>query len=76
MPCWRRNTDADDNHASSNDMFFGLTKVKIAFFEVDPVTKTGQRLYMMHMLLLPFLPITALIVQNSGSLVKQLQYQA
>ena len=42
MPCWRRNTDADDNHASSNDMFFGLTKVKIAFFEVDPVTKTGK----------------------------------
>ena len=35
----------------------------------------GQRLYMMHMLLLPFLPITALIVQNSGSLIKQLQYQ-
>ena len=30
---------------------------------------------MMHMLLLPFLPITALIVQNSGSLIKQLQYQ-
>ena len=24
---------------------------------------TGQRLYMVHMLLLPFLPITALIVQ-------------
>ena len=24
---------------------------------------TGQRMYMMHMLLLPFLPITALIIQ-------------
>ena len=35
----------------------------------------GQRLYMVHMLLLPFLPITALIVQNSGVLIKQLQYQ-
>ena len=30
---------------------------------------------MVHMLLLPFLPITALIVQNSGVLIKQLQYQ-
>ena len=30
---------------------------------------------MMHMLLLPFLPITALIIQNTGTLIKQLQYQ-
>ena len=33
-------------------------------FQINPVTKTGQRLYMVHMLLLPFLPITALIIQN------------
>ena len=32
-------------------------------FQINPVTKTGQRLYMVHMLLLPFLPITALIIQ-------------
>ena len=30
---------------------------------------------MMHMLLLPFLPITALIVQNSTTLSNLLQYQ-
>ena len=57
----------------------GATLVKIAIFSVNPVTKTGplsihtvsicswmfagQRMYMMHMLLLPFLPITALIIQ-------------
>jgi len=53
----------------------GATLVRIGIFSVNPVTKTGQRLYMMHMLLLPFLPITALIVQNSTTLNNLLQYQ-
>ena len=35
----------------------------------------GQRLYMLHMLLLPFLPIVALIVQNSTNLVDMLEYR-
>ena len=30
---------------------------------------------MMHMLLLPFLPITALIIQNTTTLINQLEYQ-
>ena len=72
-----------DSPSRTTDVLSGITKVKIAFLEVDPVTKagqmmmvivylpssmfpaTGQRLYMVHMLLLPFLPITALIVQVS-----------
>jgi len=53
----------------------GSTLVRIGIFDINPVTKTGQRLYMMHMLLLPFLPITALIVQNSTSLAYLLRYQ-
>ena len=53
----------------------GATLVKIGFFEVNPVTKTGQRLYMLHMLLLPFLPIVALIVQNSGNLHDMMEYR-
>ena len=72
----------------------GATLVKIGFFEVNPVTKTGeeregedagmmmrddelsgQRLYMLHMLLLPFLPIVALIVQNSINLIDMLEYR-
>ena len=35
----------------------------------------GQRLYMLHMLLLPFLPIVALIVQNSINLIDMLEYR-
>ena len=48
---------------------------KGGLFQINPVTKTGQRLYMVHMLLLPFLPITALIIQNSTTLNELLQYQ-
>jgi len=50
-------------------------KVLGGLFQINPVTKTGQRLYMVHMLLLPFLPITALIIQNSTTLNELLQYQ-
>ena len=35
----------------------------------------GQRVYMLHMLLLPFLPIVALIVQNSGNLHDMMEYR-
>ena len=35
----------------------------------------GQRVYMLHMLLLPFLPIVALIVQNSSNLHDMLEYR-
>ena len=55
-----------------------LVGAEIVFFIKNLLILTyveGQRLYMVHMLLLPFLPITALIVQNSGVLIKQLQYQ-
>ena len=57
------------------DNVAGATLVKIAIFSVNPVTKTGQRMYMMHMLLLPFLPITALIMQNSIAMGDLLTYQ-
>ena len=37
----------------------------IMYLDSSTFRATGQRLYMVHMLLLPFLPITALIVQVS-----------
>ena len=48
---------------------------RAGFCQINPVTKTGQRLYMIHMLLLPFLPISALIIQNAIALVDLLRYQ-
>ncbi len=32
----------EDTSSKTTEVLSGLTKVKIAFFEVDPVTKTGE----------------------------------
>ena len=45
------------------------------FCRINLIKRTGQRSYMMSMLLLPFLPIIALIVQYSLTLKDLLQYQ-
>ena len=42
---------------------------------INQLCLIGQRLYMLHMLLLPFLPIVALIVQNSMNLHDMLEYR-
>ncbi|QQP49010.1 Uncharacterized protein FKW44_009520 [Caligus rogercresseyi] len=52
------------------------SSLQAGFCQINPVTKTGQRLYMVHMLLLPFLPISALIIQNAIGLSDLLRYQA
>jgi len=64
---WRRGSEGDE--VSS------LAILQAGVCQINPVTKTGQRLYMVHMLLLPFLPITALIIQNSTTLNNLLHYQ-
>jgi len=64
---WRRSSEGDE--VSS------LAILQAGVCQINPVTKTGQRLYMVHMLLLPFLPIAALIIQNSTTLNNLLQYQ-
>ena len=35
-------TENEDTSSKTTDVLLGLTKVKIAFFEVDPVTKAGE----------------------------------
>jgi hypothetical protein len=36
---------------------------------VDPSSKTGKRIYLLQMIILPFIPIAALIVQNLYTMV-------
>jgi hypothetical protein len=36
---------------------------------VDPSSKTGKRIYLLQMIILPFIPIAALIVQNLCTMV-------
>jgi hypothetical protein len=45
-----------DNSAAS--------ELKVGCFRVDPSSRTGKRIYLVHMIILPFIPIAALIVQN------------
>ena len=41
-----------------------LVGVNTGCFHVSPVTKRGKRLQLLQMLLLPFIPMAALIIQN------------
>ena len=66
---------AKPNEEDILSSFAERAMVAAGLFKINPVTKTGQRLYMMHMLLLPFLPILALIIQNSTALHDVLEYQ-
>jgi len=69
-------TDEEEDRAAvveqEND---ALKYLKAGFCRINLVKRTGQRSYMMYMLLLPFLPIIALILQNSLTLKDLLQYQ-
>jgi|LakMenEpi03Aug12_release.lakeMendotaPanAssembly.Ray.scaffolds.fasta_scaffold1023750_1 hypothetical protein len=44
-------------------LFFFLKKKKS--FHVSPATRKGKRLQLFQMLLLPFIPIMALVIQNA-----------
>merc|ERR1712223_1542328 len=65
MSMFRRYSQGEEDESDKTN---GLCRI-------NPVTKTGQRLYMAHMPLLPVLPITALIMQNATTLSTLLTYQ-
>ena len=50
-PTAKDDDQEDSQEAPSTDVLSGLTKVKIAFFEVDPVTKTGTATINLDLLL-------------------------
>jgi hypothetical protein len=43
--------------------------LKVGCFSVDPCSKTGKRIYLLQMIILPFIPIAALIAQNFFTMV-------
>ena len=45
-------------------------------YKINPTTKTGQKFFILHMLVLPLIPITALVIQNSVTMNSLLGYQA
>jgi hypothetical protein len=46
-----------------------VSSLRVGCFQVDPSSKTGKRIYLLHMIILPFIPIAALIVQNLYTMV-------
>lgn len=42
---------------------------------LDPTTGRGKQIHLLQILLLPFIPILALIIQNSINMVTVLEYQ-
>ncbi|XP_064116798.1 uncharacterized protein [Macrobrachium rosenbergii] len=52
-----------------------LVEVKTGCCGLDPTTGRGKQIHLAQMLLLPFVPIMALIIQNGLNMVNVLQYQ-
>ncbi|XP_076069616.1 uncharacterized protein LOC143041525 isoform X2 [Oratosquilla oratoria] len=52
-----------------------VPKVKTGCCGLDPTTGRGKQIHLAQMLLLPFVPIMALIIQNCINMVNVLQYQ-
>nr|XP_027213442.1 uncharacterized protein LOC113806499 [Penaeus vannamei] len=52
-----------------------LSQVKTGCCGLDPTTGRGKQIHLAQMLLLPFVPIMALIIQNGLNMVNVLQYQ-
>ena len=57
------NGDISTDYGSSVEES-SLVSVSTGCFHVNPATQKGKRLQLLQMLLLPFIPIVALIVQN------------
>ncbi|XP_063615713.1 uncharacterized protein LOC134788841, partial [Penaeus indicus] len=52
-----------------------MVEVKTGICGLDPTTGRGKQIHLAQMLLLPFVPIMALIIQNSINMVSILEYQ-
>ena len=68
-------TIADDNpsrHSPIPDSVLEGTispALRVCCFRVDPISTTGKRVYLLQMIILVFIPIGALIVQNTCTMV-------
>ena len=49
---------------------------KVGCYRINPSTPSGQKFFILHMLVLPLIPITALVIQNSVTMNTLMGYQA
>ena len=47
----------------------------VGFYKINPSTKSGQKMFIFHMLILPLIPITALVIQNAVAMNIYSSYQ-
>ena len=68
-------TSADGNpsrHSAVTDSVLegsASPALRVCCFHVNPISAAGKRVYLLHMIILPFIPIAALIVQNCCTMV-------
>lgn len=70
-------TDDDGEGASQSQVQQGVadTVWKVGCYKINPSTPSGQKFFILHMLVLPLIPITALVIQNSVTMNTLLGYQ-
>ena len=49
---------------------------RVGCYNINPTTPNGQKFFILHMLVLPLIPITALVIQNSVTMNTLLGYQS
>merc|ERR1719192_1486631 len=66
------------NLENSNNAMKGMedTVWRVGCYNINPTTPNGQKFFILHMLVLPLIPITALVIQNSVTMNTLLGYQA
>ena len=42
---------------------------KVGCYRINPSTPSGQKFFILHMLVLPLIPITALVIQNGETVL-------
>jgi len=68
-------TSADDHPIRRSPMTDPILEgsvspaLRVCCFRVNPISTTGKRVYLLQMIILPFIPIAALIVQNCCTMV-------
>ncbi|XP_046635903.1 uncharacterized protein LOC124314670 [Daphnia pulicaria] len=67
------NGNGTDYASSADDST--LTQVSTGCFHVSPATRKGKRLQLLQMLLLPFIPIMALVIQNAMTMTDAINAQ-
>ena len=49
---------------------------RVGCYKINPTTPSGQKFFILHMLVLPLIPITALVIQNGVTMNTLMAYSS